>query len=234
MPSEREVLVKILELSADKIFVPEEIVKNTGVSKATLHRMLSSCFEGDALFFIDERSSLTSEERIKIAIKAIQLRADIERVCRYLTWEEFEDISIVAFEKNDFRVFKHFRFKHHNKRWEIDLLGQCGSMVAVVDCKHWKKNWSRSSITRIVKSHISRTEALSMELSSSPKKTGFILNRRLVAFPIILSLLPASFKFCRGVPIVPILQIQDFLCNMSLYSSSLLCFPVKPIISGLS
>ena len=39
----------------------------------------------------------------------------------------------------------------------------------------------------------------------------FLSEGKIFLIPVILSLVPASSKFCNGVPIVPILQLQNFL-----------------------
>ncbi|HLE76095.1 MAG TPA: hypothetical protein VI864_08690, partial [Candidatus Bathyarchaeia archaeon] len=42
--------------------------------------------------------------------------------------------------------------------------------------------------------------------------------------PAILVLLPGSFKFYDKVPIVPVLQLQDFLSQLPAYTESLKYF----------
>jgi hypothetical protein len=43
--------------------------------------------------------------------------------------------------------------------------------------------------------------------------------------PAILTLMPVSFKFYDKVPIVPVLQLQDFLNQLPAYAESLKYFP---------
>ncbi len=42
--------------------------------------------------------------------------------------------------------------------------------------------------------------------------------------PAILSLLPSAFKFYCEVPVVPILQLQDFLNQLSAYTENVQVF----------
>jgi hypothetical protein len=44
---------------------------------------------------------------------------------------------------------------------------------------------------------------------------------------VILSLFPSSFKFCDNVPIVPVLQLQDFLIQLPAQVESLMYFVKK-------
>ena len=43
--------------------------------------------------------------------------------------------------------------------------------------------------------------------------------------PAVLSLIPSEFKFYQKVPVVPVLQLQDFICQLPAYAESLKFFP---------
>ncbi|MCD6241308.1 restriction endonuclease, partial [Candidatus Bathyarchaeota archaeon] len=150
-------------------------------------------------------------QRLKIAFRAITLGADIERVCRNLSWKEFEDVTVTAFQTNGYSTIKHFRFRHENRMWEIDVLAVKGKIVVCVDCKRWMKRLSASTMSKVAEAQIERVRALSKSFSKIMDKSTFPAEGRIFLIPIILSLVPASSKFCNGVPIVPILQLQNFL-----------------------
>ena len=95
--------------------------------------------------------------------------------------------------------------------WEIDVLAVKGRIVVCVDCKRWMKRLTASTMSRIVKAQMERVKALSKSLSKIMDTLLFLSEGKIFLIPVILSLVPASSKFCNGVPIVPILQLQNFL-----------------------
>jgi Holliday junction resolvase-like predicted endonuclease len=151
---------------------------------------------------------------LKIALKAIELGADIERVCKSLTWQEFEDISVLAFEANDFRTTKHLRFTWADRRWEIDILALKEPLVLCADCKHWRHGWSGSGSRKAVEMQVERTKFLAEASKTIEDKIGIGKWKRTYFVPMILSLVPASEKFYKNVPIVSVLQLGDFLPQM--------------------
>jgi hypothetical protein len=144
-----------------------------------------------------------------------------------LGWQEFEDFSLSAFKAHDFSVKKHFRFRMHNRRYEVDILGFKKPYVLSVDCKHWHKGWSKSSITGIVKSQIERTEALMHASTLLRGELGIATWKKAVFVPVILSLVPAPFKYYRETPIVPVLQVRNFLNEIIAHADSLTRFSAE-------
>jgi len=217
MPIEREVLVSILKTTADGTARIEDVSQEVRVPLKIVRYVL----EGNSkIGIIQLRGNLVAvngEQRLKIALKAIESGADIERVCSFLSWKEFEDIVFWAFEANDFSVKKHFRFSSFGRRWEIDILGFKEPIVVSADCKHWRHGWRDAASLKAVKSQIERTKAL-VETSLSLSERMGIKEWRLVYFiPLILSLVPSAFKFYEKTPIVPVLQLRDFLQDMPAY-----------------
>lgn len=142
----------------------------------------------------------------------------------FLQWNEFENLAAGAFEANNFTVIKHFRFGWAGRRWEIDILGCKEPMVACVDCKHWRRGWRKSAIIRAVESQVERTQALTEVLPSLHKEVGLANWKRATLVPVVLSLVPGPSKFYTNVPIVPILQLQNFLNELPAHATSLTRF----------
>jgi hypothetical protein len=163
-------------------------------------------------------------QRVKIAIQAIKLGADFEKVCSFLDWGEFENIAAVAFEANHFVVKRGFRFTGSGRRWEIDILGLKESVVACVDCKHWHHGWRSAATMKAVEAQVKRTEALANALPMLHEKIGLANWKETTLIPIILSLYPSPLKFYKKTPIVPILQLQNFLSEFLAYTNQLTHF----------
>ena len=154
--------------------------------------------------------NVTPSQRVAIAIRAIQVGADFERVCRSLSWSEFESISAEAFVANDYRVARNFRFRHASRRWEIDILGFKKPFILCIDCKHWKR-WGRSAIMKSVTSQVERTEALADAPHTYLQKAEIKEWETAILVPTVLSLMTGPDKFYNQVPIVPIFQLRDFI-----------------------
>ena len=174
----------------------------------------------------DKTIEASSNQRLKMAIQTLELRADFERVCKFLEWMEFENISAVTFEANAFTVKRRFRFKWAGKRREIDLLGLRESMIVCADCKHWLRGWRRSAIIKTVELQVVRTKALADALPSLDSKIGLTKWKHATLIPMVLSLVPIPFKFHKQVPIVPILQLQSFLNELPAHTTTLKLFTI--------
>jgi Holliday junction resolvase-like predicted endonuclease len=184
------------------------------------------CWEG----FCQQRRGVvkaTPIQRLKVAVRAIDLGADFERVSSLLQWREFETLAAEVFRANDYDVISNFRFKQAGKRWEIDLLACRKPTVLSVDCKHWHHGWSRKAVKKAVEMQINRTRALknAFPLIHERIKVGKWKHVKFV--PMLLSLTKGPFKFHSNVPIVSILQLQNFLNELPAYVPLLTHFSIK-------
>ena len=171
------------------------------------------------LIIFDSKSlTVSSDQRIRLAIEAVKLGADFQDVCRLLGWKEFEEIASKAFQAHGFFVSENVRFKgKKGKRWEIDLLACKTPLIVSVDCKHWTQNWRRSAIKKIVDSQIQRSESLARIFPEGLKENPCRIDRHrknFTVFPLVLSLFPSPLKIHNGTPIVSILQLRSFLYDI--------------------
>ena len=121
MATEREVLISVLKLTKEGPAEIKDLSNESQIPRQLVHETLTSLRLG--IIEADGHSiSAGPEQRLRAALKAVELGAAIERVCGFLNWSEFEDISVMAFEANAFKVKKHFRFSGSGRRWEIDIL----------------------------------------------------------------------------------------------------------------
>jgi len=224
MTLEREVLISALRMTKAHDAQIEEISLDARVPAQIVYRIMRRNSEMKIVKLEGRTVVMSSEQRMMAAIRITELGGDLERVCKLLEWDEFEDVSALAFESNGFSVRKHFHFKHLERKWEIDILALKNPIVVSVDCKHWQRGWRGSSIAKIADSQIMRTKALAEASSLLLEKMGLRKWKEARFVPIILSLLPSNFKFYRDVPIVPILQLRNFLNEVPAYLHSLTHF----------
>jgi len=224
MAVERNFLVSVLKLTKGGPVAKELVAKDAGIPTQTADQLLNKICEAGLIQHRRKAIEASSNQRIKIAIHAINSGADFERVCRVLEWIEFENLAAAAFEANNFDVKRRFRFKWTQRRWEIDVLGCREPVIACVDCKHWSHGWRKSAIKKAVEAQALRAKVLAEILPSLQEKIGLVQWRQAILIPVVLSLVPSPLKFYNKVPIVPILQLQNFLNELLAHVTSLTHF----------
>jgi Holliday junction resolvase-like predicted endonuclease len=224
---ERRVLVSLLKLTRHGPVQRELLIKDARIPKQIASKMLERfCASG----FCQLRRGVidtTSTQRVKVAVHAIKLGADFEHICGFLQWKEFETLASEAFKANYYKVTLNFRFKHVGKRWEIDLLAFKEPLIVCVDCKHWHHGWSRAAIIRAVEAQTKRAKALANAFPTVYKRIRIDTWNQALFVPAILSLIQGPFKFYNKVPIVPVLQLQNFLNELPAHVLSLTHFRIN-------
>ena len=224
MVAEREILIYLLKLTKEGPAKIEDISRESRVPTRLVHEQLT---RSSGLMQLDEDLvTVNAEQRLRVAVRAVELGADIERVCKFLTWAEFEDISVLSFEANNYKVKKHFRFSRSGRRWEIDILAMKRPVVACADCKQWHRGWRGSASRKAAEEQTERTRVLAEASSSMVEKIGIVGWGRADFLPIILSLMPGAHRFHKRTPIVPVLQLRDFLQEMPAYLQKIKHFHV--------
>ncbi|MDH5438704.1 MAG: hypothetical protein OEX76_07375, partial [Candidatus Bathyarchaeota archaeon] len=160
MAVERNLLISILKLTKTGSVQRELVSRDARVPVQVADEMLKKLSDTGLIRYRDRLIDVSLNQRVRMAVRAVELGADPERVCGVLEWNEFEEIAARAFEVNDFMVKRRFRFKWAGRRWEVDVLGCKEPLVACVDCKHWHRGWRRSAIMKVVEAQVERTQAL--------------------------------------------------------------------------
>jgi Holliday junction resolvase-like predicted endonuclease len=220
---ETDMLISILKLTRDGPVSHEVINRDVRIPKEVATELLQR-LRNDGLVYVHGNILETSDiQRLQLAVQALQSGADPERVSSFLRWKEFEGIAAVTFERNGYAIKKNLRFKHGGRRWEMDIVGYKRPLVVCVDCKHWHHGPHKSALERIVKEQIDRTSALVKSLPNPAFKIENVSWSGARFVPVVLSLIVDKFKFYNGVPIVPVLQLQDFINQLPLHTDSVLC-----------
>jgi hypothetical protein len=225
---ERNLLFHVLNLTKRGSARKEQISLQAGTPQQITEKHLEKLSQTGLIELQDKIVKASPSQRIRIAFQAIRLGVDSERVCRGLEWIEFENLAAVAFEANQYEVKKRFRFKWAGRRLEIDILGYKESLIVCADCKQWLHGWTRSSIAKAVELQVKRTRILAEALPSIPKKIILPRWKKATLIPAIVSLVPGPFKFYTRVPIVPVLQLQNFLEEIPAHTTQLVHFTAKP------
>ena len=224
MVIDRNLLISLLKLTQDGNVLTKCVNQEARVASDIAGKLLEKLQNEGVITLKNDFVEVTGDSRLRLAVKAISLGADVEHVSSLLRWQEFEDIAAVALERNGYVTAKNVRFKHGGRRWEIDVVGCRKPLVLCVDCKRWQRGLTPSALGKIVEAQVTRTRALTDTLPNPSLKFECVKWSGAKFVPVILSLVPCSFKFYDEVPVVPVLQLQDFLVQLPAYVEQLTYF----------
>ena len=225
MSVERNLVISLLKLTKEGPVLIEKVKEDARIPSATTLKLLGKLQNEGLVYLKPDSLEVDSGSRLKLAVKAASLGADLEHMSHLLCWQEFEEIAAVALQNNGYVVRNNVRFKHDGLRWEIDIVGCKKPLVICIDCKHWQHAIASSTLKRIVDSQIQRTNALADSLPNLVQKLECTQWKKAKFIPAVLSLIPCTFKFYNKVPIVPVLQLQDFICQLPAYLETLKFYP---------
>jgi len=227
MSIEKEMIIALLGETQNGPVSHETIKKHAKMPQQVAEKLLQTLQKAGLVYVNQDSVEVNTLQRFRLATRALSLGADMERVSSFLQWQEFETMAALALEQNRYEIIQNLRFKYNGRRWEIDVVGCAKSMILCIDCKHWHHALSLSALERIAVEQVKRTKALA---DSSPNPAfksinGYFEGAKIV--PIVLTLMDCRFKFYENVPIVPILQIQDFLNQLPEYIERIAHFTVS-------
>ena len=221
MSIEQILLISVLKLTKNGPALIKHVNQDSRIPSDIVRKMIKKLQNEDLLYINGNNIETDSDKRLRLAVKVASSGADVERVSTFLRWQEFENIAALALERNGYIITKNMRYKHAGRRWEIDIVGCRKPLVLCVDCKHWQRGVKPSALRKIVEAQVERAQALADVLPSAALKVECIKWNKANFVPVILSLIPSSFKFYDNIPVVPVLQLQDFLIQLPVHVESL-------------
>jgi len=224
---ESDVLMAILKLTKEGPILHENINKHVRLPSRSLKKLLQE-LQNDGLVYVrGKKLEVAGVQRLELAVRALSRGADLENVSSRLQWKEFEAMTGIAFENNGYLITKNLRFEHEARRYEIDVVGYRKPLVVCVDCKHWHHSIGKTTLERIAKDQTARVRALASALPHLDVSLEFYSWSSARFVPVVLSLVVGESKFCAGVPVVPILKLQDFLDQLPAYVESMVYIDLK-------
>ena len=227
MSAQTKVIVATLKHTVNGPAVKQIVAREANVPGPVVANTLGTLYEFGLIEYNNEQIELSSNQRVKLALYAINQGTDVESICKVLEWKEFENFTAQVFEKNNFRVKRNFRFKAAQRRWEIDVVAYNEPIIVCVDCKRWRRGWGYSAVKRVADEQAKRTQVFADSLHFLQQKLDLNNWKHATVFPAILSLFPGPVKFYNKVPVVPILQIQNFVDEFLGYQKELQYFKAK-------
>lgn len=227
MSFERNMLISLLKLTKEEAALIKDVNMDSRLPLTVCLKLLQKMQNENLVYLDGDKVEVNTENRLKIAVKAATLGADIQNISDMLKWQEFEEIAAIALKINGYIVKKNLRFKHGGRRYEIDVVGCRKPHVVCIDCKRWQHAIAASALRKIVEEQLQRVEALADTLPNLKLELECAKWEKAKFIPAILSLVPGAYKFYYEVPVVPVLSLQDFIGQLPLYIETMKCFHKK-------
>jgi Holliday junction resolvase-like predicted endonuclease len=215
MSFERCVAISVLKLTSNGPTLIEHVKADAHLPQSVTESLLQKMQNEGLVYLNGNTVQAESQERLKLAVKAATLGADIEQISRALHWQEFEEIAAVALKENGYTVHNNVRFTGSGRRWEIDVVACRKPLVVCVDCKRWQKGLAPAALRRVVEEQVLRTKALADALPNPKIKLEVAVWGKATFVPAVLSLMPSAQKFYLSVPVVAVLQMRDFVDQLA-------------------
>jgi hypothetical protein len=196
-----KILLKILLCVKNNKFSLEEISLITGIPISTISKIMMQFIDQGFLNIENGQLIINESSKIELATYLIKEGTCIEDVLSVVEWQNFELFIEKVLLEYGYKTFRSFRLK--KPRLEVDVLALKENFGLAVDCKHWHKTISSSTLNSIVQRQIERAKII---LSKEDR----LLGKRFLV-PVIVILYPSAIKFLGGVPIVPVEMFKSFV-----------------------
>jgi len=187
------------------------LCEKLNASNGALSGALTRLGEEGLMTVTGDRLVLSRDNRLGLAVKAIELGADFQTVSRSLGWLEFEELAAYVFEMNGHSVYRRFRFQAEGRRWEMDVLALRRPYIVCAECKHWTRGMGNTTARGIVEAHAKKTEVFSRHLAALAKRIKAHRWGSATVVPVALTMSPTDMSIYRRVPSVSILALPSFL-----------------------
>jgi len=210
--TKKRILMSILKLTKEKdSFLGKDLAEKALISKSSVLRHLKTLVQNGLLSRRRKFFVISPTQKIMIAVEAIKLGFHIDSVCRWLSWQDFERMVLYILEQKGYETLIHQRIKANGKIYEIDVLGIREDFILCIDCKHWKRRFSFSQLTKITKEQLTKVEVLSKNIKKIEEKIRKKLDTPIKILPVVVTLIPFPVNAYEKIPLVPVLKFNSFL-----------------------
>lgn len=201
----------------------DSVLSQTMMTRKQVFKLLNAMDDIGLLQFNNDIILLTLNHKLNLARFAVANSVDLTRVTELLSWQDFENLVEYALRSNGYQTVKGLNLRLKEKRFQIDVLGILNDLVIAVDCKHWKHGATSSKLTRTVNAQLVRCKMFASldERELLQCRQGLTLPRTYRILPVIVMLFETYEKIHNGVPVVSIMQFDDFILQLPSYIDSL-------------
>ncbi|ABW01252.1 restriction endonuclease [Caldivirga maquilingensis] len=168
-----------------------------------------------------------NDKYLKVTVPRLQLlmmmgSESVINYINYLSWSEFEEFISFIMRQEGYETLRGIRLTMGGVRGEFDVIGYRGSVVIVVEAKHWL-SISGSELETIVSKHISKVKALADNWGKFTRKVKLSMINASI-YPLIVTLKTPQLQSYSNVPIIASHQLPSFLENLESLKDNILCF----------
>ncbi len=225
--AERVLIQFVLDRTKEDGFDLNEAKEALTITEEALSSFIERLDENNLIEVKGGKVSASLDNRLELAVMAIQLGADPENVSKSLGWLEFEELVARVFRENGYNTKSRYRFKAEGRRWEIDVLATSYPYIICAECKHYTSGMGNSTARNIIETHIEKTEVMSQHIAEVAKKIGVHKWKNAVLVPITLTLSPTKMNIYRRMPSVSVLTLPSFLSEFQGYLERLVNYSVE-------
>jgi len=225
--TKRILVSHILDRTKEGVLDINETKESLTITEEALKEILRELGTSGLIDYNTEAVSVSVEQRIELAVLAIRLGADFERVSKSLGWLEFEELVARVFRENGYNTKSRYRFKAEGRRWEIDVLATSYPYIVCAECKHYTSGMGNSTARNIIETHIEKTEVMSKHIEDIAKKIGVHNWKNATLVPMTLTLSPTKMNIYRRVPSVSVFMLPSFLSEFPGYLERMIHYPVE-------
>ena len=140
--------------------------------------------------------------RALTAVALMKTGVPLESISSMLSWREFEEFCADLLSASGYKVKTNVVLT--KPRRQVDIFAESIDLALCVDCKHWNKSFSPYALEKIATDQLERTRLYKKKRSVETP-----------TLPAIFSMLDAPARLVRGVPIVPVFALRDFLNSVN-------------------
>jgi len=153
----------------------------------------------------DQLGAITGlDGKVLRAVAACRMGVRPEIAAKLLNWREFESFCVNLLRIYGFTVREDVHVRR--PRGQLDIVAYGPSMILTIDCKHWKRQSSLSSLARFATAQLKRNSTL---------RAGLPDSRPIVSAIVTLS--EQQERYVSGVAVVPLFALRNFLDTVAGY-----------------
>ncbi len=154
---------------------------------------------------------------LPLALKALEVGADIYEVSSLLSWKDFEVLVSEYLRLSGYESVQSLRTKLRRYEYDIVAVNPVSKIGLIIDCKHWSPGYSKRGKLKYVASDHERKSVYLIKQCQLLRNEYRILTKAKWFVPVIVTLTEVLKGFLEGVLVVPIGTFRDFLINLELY-----------------
>jgi hypothetical protein len=225
--AKRKLLQQILEGTKECFIDLSKIEIDIKITKEAFNYTIDELYNDGLIDINNNKLSASLDQRLKLAVMAIKLGADFEKVSKALGWLEFEELVAHIFRENGYNTRNRFRFKANKRRWEIDVLATSYPYIICAECKHYTTSMGNRTTRNIIELHIEKIQIFYKQIDDLAKKIGVDDWKNAILVPITLTLSPTKMNIYRRMPSVSVFMLPNFLSEFQGYLERMIHYNIE-------